>query len=48
MNSKIGALLAVGLAALSFVAFGGLGWVLDDGNVARLLTETGPIGPKTK
>ena len=45
MNSKIGALLAVGLAALSFVAFGGLGWVLDDGNVARLLTETGPIGP---
>jgi uncharacterized membrane protein YdjX (TVP38/TMEM64 family) len=22
-----------------------LGWVLDDGNVARLLTETGPIGP---
>ncbi len=45
MNSKIWALMVVAVAALAFVALGGLGWVLDDGNVEALLTENGAIGP---
>ena len=45
MNSKIGALVAAAVAALAFVALGGLSWVLDDGNIERLLTETGAVGP---
>ena len=45
MNSKIWAVIAAAAAALAFVALGGLGWVLDDGNVEALLTENGAIGP---
>ncbi len=39
------ALAGVALAAASFVVFGGLEWVRGDGNVERLLTDTGVVGP---
>ncbi|MEZ5372096.1 MAG: VTT domain-containing protein [Microthrixaceae bacterium] len=42
---RIAALAAAVVAATLFVAFGGLGWVLEDGNVEELLTETGALGP---
>lgn len=36
---------AVAVAVISFVAFGGLRWVTGEGNVERLLTDTGVVGP---
>jgi uncharacterized membrane protein YdjX (TVP38/TMEM64 family) len=45
MNARIGAVLAAVVAAVLFVASGGFAWVLGDGNVERLLTQTGALGP---
>ena len=44
-TARIGALVAAVVAVVLFVALGGLGWVTGDGNVERLLTETGVVGP---
>lgn len=44
VKARIAAVVAAVVAVL-FVALGGLGWVTGDGNVERLLTETGAVGP---
>lgn len=44
-NPRVAAIAAAAVVAAAFVGTGGLGWVLDDGNVERLLTETGALGP---
>jgi len=45
VNRRIVALLALAVAVVVFFAAGGYTWVTTDGNVERLLTETGVIGP---
>ncbi len=44
-NSRIAALIALALVAIAFVALGGLSWIVEDGNVQGLLTDTGAVGP---
>lgn len=47
-SSKNVRLVAVGVLVISigvFVASGGYGWMRGDGNVERLLTDTGAVGP---
>lgn len=45
MNRRIVALVALAAAVPAFFVFGGYSWATSDGNVERLLTETGVIGP---
>jgi len=45
VNRRIGALVALAAVIVVFFAAGGYAWVTGDGNVERLLTETGVIGP---
>ncbi|MFT6291531.1 MAG: putative membrane protein YdjX (TVP38/TMEM64 family) [Ilumatobacter sp.] len=45
MNRRIIALAALATVIIVFFASGGYTWVTGDGNVERLLTETGVIGP---
>ena len=44
-NSRIAALIALALVAIAFVALGALSWIVEDGNVQGLLTDTGAVGP---
>jgi uncharacterized membrane protein YdjX (TVP38/TMEM64 family) len=45
VNRRTVALVALAAAIVVFFAAGGYAWVTGDGNVERLLTETGVIGP---
>ena len=45
MKRKIAVLASVAAIAALAVALGGYGWVTGDGNVERLLTDTGIVGP---
>ena len=45
MNRRIVALVALATVIVVFFVSGGYAWVTGDGNVERLLTETGVIGP---
>lgn len=45
MNRRLLALAILATVIVTFFAAGGYAWVTGDGNVERLLTETGVIGP---
>jgi len=45
VNKKVAAFVLLTSAAILFFLLGGYGWVTGDGNVERLLTETGVLGP---
>lgn len=45
VNRRLMALGALAAIIVSFFVLGGYGWATGDGNVERLLTETGVIGP---
>jgi uncharacterized membrane protein YdjX (TVP38/TMEM64 family) len=45
MSRKVTVLAGVAVVAALAVALGGYGWVMGDGNVERLLTDTGIVGP---
>jgi len=45
VNKKVAAFVLLASVATLFFVLGGYGWVAGDGNVERLLTETGVLGP---
>ena len=45
MNRKVVAFTVLAAAVVLFFALGGYGWITGDGNVERLLTQTGILGP---
>lgn len=45
MNRKVAVLAALVAVAGAVVFFGGYDWATGDGNIERLLTETGIVGP---
>ena len=45
MNRKVVAFTVLATAVVLFFALGGYGWITGDGNVERLLTQTGILGP---
>jgi uncharacterized membrane protein YdjX (TVP38/TMEM64 family) len=45
VNRRVLAFTVLVTAAILFFAFGGYGWITGEGNVERLLTETGILGP---